>query len=132
MLVEIFGSWCPNCNDAAPLLGELHREYSGRGLEIVGLAFEMSGDPDRDRTFLRRYAERYGVEYPLLLAGTSVKSEASEQVPDLSGIKSFPTLIFIGRDGMVEHIFTGFAGPGTGTRFEALREGYIRRIEALL
>src|SRR2546427_189553 len=44
VLVEVFGSWCPNCNDQAPVLEELYRKYHDRGLEIVGLAYEMTGD----------------------------------------------------------------------------------------
>ena len=31
LLVNIFGSWCPNCNDEAPLLAEWARRYRERG-----------------------------------------------------------------------------------------------------
>ena len=69
VLVNIFGSWCPNCNDKAPLLAAWHRRYRDRGLEIVGLAYEFTGDPERDGRQVRRFAERHGIDYPLLLAG---------------------------------------------------------------
>ena len=35
----------------------------------------------------------------------------------LSEIISFPTAIFIGRDGQVKKVHTGFSGPGTGTYY---------------
>jgi thiol-disulfide isomerase/thioredoxin len=40
VLVNITGSWCPNCHDEAPFLEELYRKYHGQGLEIVALDFE--------------------------------------------------------------------------------------------
>lgn len=132
VLVDIFGSWCPNCNDEAPLLAQLYREYHDRGLEIVGLAYEMTGDPGRDAAFVRKYADRHGVSWPLLLAGTSDKPEASKTLPDLSGVLAFPTLIFVGRDGRVAAIHTGFAGPGTGRHHQDQRALYRRTIDALL
>ncbi|HET8945403.1 MAG TPA: TlpA disulfide reductase family protein, partial [Candidatus Polarisedimenticolia bacterium] len=132
VLVDLFGSWCPNCNDQAPVLAGLYRTYRDRGLEIVGLAYEMTGDPARDAVYVRKYAERHGITYPLLLAGTSDKSEASETLPDLSGVLAFPTLVFVARDGSVKAIHTGFEGPGTGAHFTDLKAKYVATIERLL
>lgn len=132
VLVDIFGSWCPNCNDAAPLLAELHRTYRDRGLEVVGLAFEFTGDVERDRRILRAYKKHHGIEFPLLLAGTSDKKDAAAILPDLSAIKSYPTAIFIARDGRVAKIHSGFAGPGTGSHHDELVADYHRTLEELL
>jgi len=128
VLVNIFGSWCPNCNDEAPLLAEWHRRYRDRGLEIVGLAFEFTGNPERDRKVVRKYAERHGIEFPLLLAGTSDKTEAAEILGFLDRVVAYPTTVFIGRDGHVRRIHSGFAGPGTGEHHERL----IRELEGLI
>lgn len=132
VLVDLFGSWCPNCNDQAPVLEELMSRYHDRGLEIVGLAYEMTGERERDAVYVRKYAARHHVTYPLLLAGTSDKSEASETLPDLSGVLAFPTLVFVARDGSVKAIHTGFEGPGTGAHFTALKAKYVALIEQLL
>ena len=132
VLVNIFGSWCPNCNDEAPLLAQWHRRYRDRGLEIVGLAYEFSGDPERDRVVVARFAERYGIEYPLLLAGVSDKTEAAQTLPDLTAVIAYPTSIFIGRDGKVRKIHTGFSGPGTGEHHERLVVELESLIEELL
>jgi thiol-disulfide isomerase/thioredoxin len=132
VLVNLFGSWCPNCNDEAPLLAEWHRRWADDGLEIVGLAFEFSGDPERDRKVLTRFSQRHGIGYPLLLAGVSDKTEAAKAVPDLSAVLSYPTTVFIGRDGVVRWIHSGFAGPGTGRHHDELVAEMERRIEELL
>ena len=132
VLVNLFGSWCPNCNDEAPLLAEWHRRWNADGLEVVGLAFEFSGDPERDGKILGRFANRYGIDYPLLLAGVSYKAEASAAVPDLSAVLSYPTTVFIDRSGAIRWIHSGFSGPGTGHHYDELEAEMRRRIEELL
>lgn len=132
LLINIFGSWCPNCNDEAPLLAEWHRRWADEGLEVIGLAFEFSGDPVRDRWIMSKYAERHGIDFPLLLAGVSDKAEAAKAVPDVSAVLSYPTSIFVGRDGKVRWIYSGFAGPGTGQHHEILVDEFESRIRSLL
>ncbi|MFQ5720409.1 MAG: TlpA disulfide reductase family protein, partial [Acidobacteriota bacterium] len=133
VLVVLFGSWCPNCNDEAPALARWDRIYRDRGLAIVGLAYEFTGDVERDRTFVRKYARRHGIRFPLLLAGVSDKEAAGKTLPDLSRVAAYPTTIFIGRDGTVRHIHSGFAGPATGehhTRLLARLQGWIEELLA--
>ncbi len=132
VLVNLFGSWCPNCNDEAPLLAEWARRYRQRGLEVVGLAYEFTGEPERDRRQVARYAERHGIDFPLLLAGVSDKKEAAATLPDLTGVVAYPTSIFVGRDGRVREIHSGFAGPGTGEHHERLKAELEALIERLL
>ena len=132
VLVNVFGSWCPNCNDEAPLLAAWYRRYHDRGLEIVGLAYEYTGDPVRDASFVRRYAARHGITYPLLLAGTSDKLAATKTLPDLTAILAFPTSIFLGRDGRVRKIYSGYAGPGTGEHHQELVAEWEKLLGSLL
>jgi thiol-disulfide isomerase/thioredoxin len=132
VVVDLFGTWCPNCNDQAPVLARWQRELGPRGLEIVGLAFEMTGDAERDRTFVGRYAEQHGIEFPLLLAGTSDKAKAAAALPALTKIVSYPTTILVGRDGKVRKIYNGFAGPATGEHHTELVTAMERELEVLL
>ncbi len=132
VLVNLFGSWCPNCNDEAPLLAEWARRYRDRGLEVVGLAYEFTGEPERDRRQVRRYAERHAIDFPLLLAGVSDKREAAATLPDLTSVVAYPTSIFVGRDGRVRKIHSGFAGPGTGEHHTRLKTEIESLIEHLL
>ena len=120
VVVSVFGTWCPNCNDEAPLLAEWHRRYRDRGLEVVGLAYELRDDFERSRRQIERYAERHGIEFPLLVAGTSNKEAAGETLPDLTAVLSFPTTIFLDRHHRVRKIHSGFAGPGTGKHHDQL------------
>lgn len=131
-IIEIFGSWCPNCHDAASYLAELDSRYADRGLSIVGLAFELTGDPKRDARQVRRFAKRHGASYPMLLAGVSDKETASRDLPFLDKLRSYPTTIFLHTDGRVEAVYTGFSGPATGPAYRNLKDSYERIIEKLL
>jgi hypothetical protein len=127
-ILVIFGSWCPNCGDASEFLVEMHRSYRERGLSILGLAFEMTGDLARDTKQLAIYREHHAIEYPTLIAGVSDKDEASRAFPLLDRIRSYPTMIFIDRNGEVRAVHQGFNGPATGKSYDAMR----RRLEDLI
>ncbi len=132
ILVDIFGTWCPTCHDAAPTLGHLHREYRDRGLEIVGVAFEVTGDSAQDAPLVRRYRDKFGLEFPLLLGGVSDAEAVSAALPQLDGFTAFPTTIFLGRNGRVRRIHAGFYGSATGEQHTALVAEFRREVERLL
>ncbi|MCP3977730.1 MAG: TlpA family protein disulfide reductase [bacterium] len=131
-VIEVFGSWCPNCNDATELLVELDERYRSRGLRILGLAFEMTGDFERDAEQVRTYARHHGIEYPLLVAGTADKAEASAAFPLIDRVRAFPTTIFLDATGRVRAVHSGFSGPAAGAAHEALRGRFESLIEEML
>lgn len=131
-IVQLFGSWCPNCRDETLYLVELHRRYKARGLSIIGLAFELTGDFHRDAAQVRTYARGHGITYPLLIAGPSDKAEASKRFPPLDRIRAYPTTLFIDARGAVRAVHTGFSGPATGEAHTRLRERFESLIETML
>lgn len=131
-IITIFGSWCPNCNDEAPFLKELQATYGAQGLQVIGLAFEATGDEKRDQRVLNRFSKRHELNYPLLLAGQRDKEDASSRLQDLETVIAYPTTLFLDRTGKVRHIHTGFTGPGTGERYEALKRKYHEMIRQML
>lgn len=132
VLIDVFGTWCPTCHDAAPVLVQFHDEYQERGLEIVGLAYEVSGDTAVDGALVRRYRDKFDIEFPLLLAGMNDTELAAHTLPQLRGFTSFPTTIFLGRDGRVRHIHAGFYGPATGVMHDQQIAEFRQVIERLL
>jgi thiol-disulfide isomerase/thioredoxin len=132
LVVDIFGTWCPTCHNAAPVLVDLWQDYHERGLEIVGLAYEVSGDPAVDGPLVRRYREKFGIPFPLLLAGVNVVEETAATLPQLEGFTSYPTTLFIGRDGTVRKVYAGFYGPVAGPIHERQVREFRSIIEQLL
>jgi len=129
VIVTIGGSWCPNCHDEAPLLGELYRKYKGQGLEIVELSFEEA-DQLKNPTRLRAYIKEYGIDYTVLLAGEP--EQLAEKIPQAVNLNTFPATFFIGRDGLVKAIHAGFAGKATGPLHDQLVEEINATVRKLL
>ncbi|HWA15739.1 MAG TPA: TlpA disulfide reductase family protein [Gemmatimonadales bacterium] len=132
VIVDIFGTWCPTCHDAAPALVQLYRDYHQRGLEIVGLAFEAIGDTAIDVPLVLRYREKYGIPFPLLVGGVSEQDAVAASLPQLDGFTAFPTTIFLGKDGRVRRIHAGFYGPATGAQHDQLVREFRATVEQLL
>ena len=136
VLLSIGGSWCPNCHDEAPFLAEIYKDYHARGLEIVGLMFENDPDPQLSAPRVRSFIKRYGLEYPMLLAGTTQPSPTSKTInqalPQLVNFGAYPTTIFLGRDGRVRSLHAGFASPATGAEHVRLKQEIRELVERLL
>ncbi len=111
VIVAVGGSWCPNCHDEAPYLENLYRQYHSKGLEVVALSFE-EGDQLRNPTRLHAFVKEYGITYTVLLAGDP--EEVHQKIPQAENLDSWPTTFFLGRDGRVRAVHTGFAGLVTG------------------
>ena len=131
-LIQIMGTWCPNCIDETNLLRALKETYGPKGLEIVALGFEVGNDSKKQRSRLKKFAKDLQVNYPVFLAGTSSKEAAAAYFPMLNGIMSFPTSILVDRQGKIIAIHTGFSGPATGTAYTELVEKFKQEIEGAL
>ena len=120
LIVDIMGTWCHNCLDEAPLLQQLQREHGKDGLEIVGLAFEISDDPALAKKNIQLFKDRFGISYTLLFCGSlddeNIKKQIRSQVDHFF---AYPTTFFLDKDHKVQFIHSGFNGPGTGEGFQA-------------
>jgi thiol-disulfide isomerase/thioredoxin len=129
VLAIVTGTWCPNCHDEAQYLVQLYKKYHDKGLEIVALDFE---EPEQQETLSREkaFVQHYGVPYTYLIAGAP--SEMWEKVPQAVNLNTWPATLFIGRDGRVKLIHSGFAAPASGEFNEELKQEFTSTIESLL
>ncbi|MBB4077427.1 thiol-disulfide isomerase/thioredoxin [Lewinella aquimaris] len=131
-LIQLFGTWCPNCRDETNFIQEYLAEHDTEDLQVVALAFERYGATDeRSRAAVRRYIENQEVQWPVLLAGSNDKNEAGRALPMLNKVISYPTLLFVDRDNRVRRIHTGFNGPAT-SKYAEFTESFDRTIKELL
>jgi thiol-disulfide isomerase/thioredoxin len=130
VILAIGGTWCPNCRDEAPFLVELYKRYHARGLEIVGLNFEASGDATEDKPRIQSFSNEFSVPYPVLYAGAI--PDVKDKLPQITNFGAYPTTVFLDRDGRVASVHAGFASAATGEAHTALQHDVEELVERLL
>jgi len=134
VIIQIMGSWCPNCMDETRFLSGFYKEYHDKGVEIIALAYERSTDFERSQASVRTFQQRFDVQYEMLITGAAVgdPDRAKKTLPQLEAILNFPTTIFVGKSGQIEKIHTGFSGPGTGQHYEDQKQEFYTLVNDLL
>ncbi|MFT5168407.1 MAG: thiol-disulfide isomerase/thioredoxin, partial [Saprospiraceae bacterium] len=114
-IVQIMGTWCPNCRDETTFLVDYLKQNKQKDLEVIAIGFERYREKEKAMQALKNYKENFGMDYELLWGGYFDKKEAAATLPMLNHILSYPTMIFIDRNNKVRKIHTGFSGPATSS-----------------
>lgn len=61
LLCNFWATWCAPCREEVPLLVAAKRDFSAKGLEIVGIGIDRVDK-------LKIFAREYGINYPILVA----------------------------------------------------------------
>lgn len=132
IILQIFGSWCPNCMDESKFLSPWYDSNKDRGVEIIGLAFENKEDFDYASKRVKKMVEKLKINYDFVIAGGRAADKASLTLPMLNKVFIYPTTIFIDRSGKVRRIHSGFSGPGTGKYYDQFVEEFGQFMDQLL
>lgn len=135
VILQITGTWCPNCMDETRFFNEVYEKYKSKGLEIISLAYERTEDFARSQKAIKNFINRLNVKYTVLITpvAASDPQRVEKTLPQLEKIPAFPTSIFVNRKGEIQKIHAGFSGPGTGEEeYKKQKEEYIHIIESLL
>jgi thiol-disulfide isomerase/thioredoxin len=132
VILQIFGTWCPNCMDETNFLSEWYEANKDRGVEIIALAYEVKDDFEYASKRIKRVKERLGANYSFVVAGTNNEASLSASLPMLSKIPAYPTMIFLDQEKKIQHIHTGFTGPGTGIYYDEFVEEFNQIMDGLL
>jgi len=106
-MLVFFATWCPHCNNEAPILSELEGQYDGLKMVMVGI------DSEDDAGKVQGFVQEYGIESPAV----HEPSLGSEY-----GVSGYPTTYVLDGDNRVVGAHSG----------EAPREVYEGWIEVTL
>jgi thiol-disulfide isomerase/thioredoxin len=132
VIVQFFGSWCPNCLDEMNYLVPWYLKNQKRGIEIVALAFERSLSPAEARIQLLKTQKKYQVPYDIVIAGSTSEDKPADKIPGLKNFISFPTTIFLNKKHQVVKVHAGFTGPSTGEFFEKWKSEFNQTVNDLV
>lgn len=132
VIVQFFGSWCPNCMDEMNYLIPWYQENKNRGIEVIALAFERSLDKPTAIRQLKKVQDKKQVPYPMLVAGYTAEDKPMDKIKGLKNFISFPTTVFLNKKHEVVKVHAGFTGPSTGEFFEKWKSEFNHTVNELL
>jgi thiol-disulfide isomerase/thioredoxin len=132
LIIQVIGSWCPNCLDETAFFTSLYNKYHSEGLEVISLAYEKPLVFSEKVKSIQRLKNHFNAKYPFLIAGNASKTDVEKELPFLKNVASFPTTIYIDKNGEIRKVYSGFYGPGTGSFFAAFATETTQLIEDML
>ncbi|MFM6948553.1 MAG: peroxiredoxin family protein [Aquirufa sp.] len=132
VVIELLGSWCPNCLDESRFLAPFYRKNKEKGLEVLGVSFEYSPDLAVSGPKIENFKKRIGIDYPIVFAGVPSDETLKKVIPMLSQFYGYPTTFILDKKGRVREIHTGFSGPGTGAYYTDWTIEFEKTIDLLL
>lgn len=129
-IIQIMGTWCPNCMDETVFLKEYFNENPDTSVSIISIGFERYKDTTKCLTALKRFKDKMSIQHEVLYGGYYDKKSAAMQIPQLDKIMSYPTLIFVDKSNKIQKVHTGFTGPATKS-FQEYKEGFKSTLAAL-
>ena len=100
LVIDLWATWCPPCREALPHFVELSDEFSGDGVQVIGVSMDNPEDPASARAAVQQVKKEQQLNFPIGLGDHSV----TDQLP---GKQLLPTTVFVDRSGNVRYIATG-------------------------
>jgi thiol-disulfide isomerase/thioredoxin len=122
VLVELMGSWCPNCADFQRVLRSLYERHHADGLEVVALAYEFS-DPRTAERQVEGFKRLHGVQWPVhVMPAFDAQSWELVMPRALQGVTGFPVVVLLDRSHRIRKVYTGTRGPAAEGAHRQRRE----------
>jgi len=134
IVIQLMGSWCPNCMDETAFLSNYYNNNKQRGVEVIALAYEYTTDWERSVKSLKKFKQRFNVQYIILNTEVTVTDSLRTQktLPQVTDIKFFPSSIIIDKKGKIRKLDTGFNGPATGLHYVTYKKEFNSVVDNLL
>jgi thiol-disulfide isomerase/thioredoxin len=132
-IIQIFGSWCPNCIDETQFLVEWRTKNEAKlnDIEFIAIAFEKFPDEVAALKKLRKMRYKLGMNYPLVLGDFTSTKTVTKFVPIEKTI-AFPTTFYLNKKNEIIKVHTGFSGQATGMFYEDFKTDFNKTVNALI
>lgn len=132
VIVELVGTWCPNCTDQTIFLSPWFNKNAKRGVEAIAIGFEQKDDLEYGKYTLGKLRDKYNIKYDILFGGLADKRLVADKLPALNKFIAYPTTIIIDRKGEVREIYTGYTGTVTGKYYDDYEKKFNKLLDELI
>jgi len=91
--LNFFATWCPPCNEEAPDVNALQKQYAPRGLQVVGI------DELEDAKKAAQFVQKFGLVYPAVVDDGTLQTQYN--------VNGLPVHVFIDKQGVIRKIVQG-------------------------
>lgn len=132
VVLFMFATWCPACNDAQDTLKDIYQRMHKKGLEVVAVSYDLEEDQKINREKAEEFKKLHALPWPIeTIPGTPETFGELEPFPDLDGMEALPVAVFVRPDGTVAGLHGGFSGPATGEDYQKVRAKFHRLAEEI-
>ncbi len=134
VMLELAGSWCSTCRDAAPFLAEIYKTYHPRGLEVVTLLYEFTDDAGYNALQVQTYKKAFGVTWKVVPMAGDIDHFLDITPPELADLtpSGFPVTMFLDANHSLREVHAGFPAPSAKEEYAQVTAKYRTNIEAIL
>ncbi|HJP29871.1 MAG: TlpA disulfide reductase family protein [Candidatus Latescibacteria bacterium] len=112
VILNFWATWCGPCRVEIPDLVRLRQDFSEEDVAIVGISVDSRGQPAELEALIRKFIDRYEINYPVYLDGQQKFAAAYD--PDAGYMRYVPTTVIIDQQGLIRD--THFGVPRNAAR----------------
>jgi cytochrome c biogenesis protein CcmG/thiol:disulfide interchange protein DsbE len=94
--INFFATWCPPCREEIPGFVEVYNRHKENGFELIGISLDTD-----TRENLPGFMMSNKIGYKILVGDLAIARA-------YGGVSSIPTTFFVGRDGKIKSVHTGY------------------------
>lgn len=132
LVIQLFGTWCPNSHDQTKYLVDWYREHKDLGVEILASSYEANYSQEYGLRRINEYKVANDIPYEVVLGGGLSKSSAAMPFPFMDRIEAFPTLVIVDKEGYARYVHSYFNGPATGPYYDQFDQRFNEIIRKLV
>jgi peroxiredoxin len=95
LLLDFWATWCGPCREELPIIEKLHKEFSGKGLVVLGIN-------DEDKATVQQFVKQQKLTFTNLLDSGGAVARAYK-------VTAIPRVILIDKDGKIVKDITGYS-----------------------
>lgn len=95
VMLVFWGSWCPWCAKAMPIIEDIHKKYGDLGLKVIGISCQEPNDANP-----RDYMRKNNYTFQLLVQGDNAAKDYN--------VTGFPTIYIVDKLGKISGVSVGY------------------------